>query len=282
MTMMDSPGHFLLPVDESPPPERLRWSMLLAVGAAVVLIHLALVTVFTPLAPDAGGNEALTAHSTAYISSKSIMREPLFLKLVDTYDPASFLHPPETVGFSFFRSTLDDFSLDAPSEPILPPRKLAELEPLPQLELEQVVRPLIRDVPGPEMDLDAEIAAVPAKPYPYCVLDSRPDVTLPAIPLDAQTERLLRRSPPSRPSVFELRRTTDVVTPSGDPGLGSPDPGCEMILKESCGNMELDLAARSWLDTLLNSQDVSKWSLTRGDRFRIVWSARAFGKEPSR
>ena len=53
--MTDAPGQFLLPVDESLPKERLRPSMLLLVGVAVVLIHLLLVTVFTPLKPDPAG-----------------------------------------------------------------------------------------------------------------------------------------------------------------------------------------------------------------------------------
>ena len=281
--MTDAPAqqHLRLPVDESAPPERLRWSMLLAVGAAVVLIHLALVTVFTPLAPDAGGNEAVADHSTAFISAQSMMREPLFLKQVDTYDPVSFLHPPEAVGFSFFRANRDDFSLDAPSEPVLLPQKLADLEPLPPFELEQVVRPLVRDVSAMDDDLNAAITA-PAVTYPYCVLDSRPDVTLPPITLSTQTERILRRLPPARPSVFELRHTAGVVSPAGDPGLSSPDPRCEAVLTESCGDVELDLAVRAWLDTLLNSQAASLWSPSLGDRFRVVWSARAFGKEPSR
>ena len=42
---------------------------------------------------------------------------------------------------------------------------------------------------------------------------------------------------------------------------------------------ELDLAARAWLDTIVNSQE--EIALRRGDRCRIVWSAKAFGKEPS-
>ena len=281
--MTDVPAqqrHLRLPVDESAPPERLRWSMLLAVGAAVVLLHLVLVTVFTPLAPDAVDNEAGADHSTAYISSQALMKEQLFLKQVETYDPVSFLHPPDAVGFSFFRSARDDFSPDAPFEPVFPERKLAELEPLPPAELEPVVRPLVRDVPGTNADSDTEIPAAPTVTYPYCVADSRPDVAFPAFPLDTQSERILRRSPPSRPSVFELGHTTEVVSASGD--LGSPDPGCEAILTESCGDVELDLAARVWLDTLLNSQDAPKGSLVTGDRLRVIWSARAFGKEPSR
>ena len=50
--MTDAPGQLMLPIDESLPKERLRRSMLLLVGAAVVLIHLLLITVFTPLKPD--------------------------------------------------------------------------------------------------------------------------------------------------------------------------------------------------------------------------------------
>ena len=53
--MTDAPGQFMLPVDESPPKERLSRPMLLAVGAAAVLIHLALLTVFTPLKPEPAG-----------------------------------------------------------------------------------------------------------------------------------------------------------------------------------------------------------------------------------
>lgn len=281
--MTDAPAqqqHLRLPVDESPPPERLRWPMLLAAGAAAVLIHLALVTVFTPLAPDAGGNEAGTDHSTAYISSQAMKQEPFFQKMVDTYDPVSFLHPPEEVGFSFFRSSGDDLSLEAPSGPVLPPQTLAELEPVPPFELDQVVRPLVREIAGIDEDLDAEALAVPIISYPYCVVDSRPEVALPAIPLDAQSERILRRSRPSRPSVFELRHTPQVVSVSGDPGLA--DPRYEAILTESCGDVELDLAARAWLDTLLNSQDAPVQSFRYGDRFRVIWSAGALGKEPFR
>ena len=279
--MTDTPAqqHLRLPVDESTPPERLRWPMLLAVGTAAVLIHLALITVFTPLAPDAGGSAAGASHSTAFISSQFVQEEPFFLKMVDTYDPVSFLHPPEEVGFSFFRANRDDFTLDAQSEPVLPPQSPAELDPLPPFELEAVVRPLARDIAGTDDDPDA--IAAPVVSYPYCVADSRPDVTFPAIPLDTQTERILRRTLPSRPSVFEIRHTPEiVVSTGGDPGVGTPDPRCEAILTESCGVAELDLAARSWLDTLLNSQDAPE-SFSRGDRCRVVWSAKALGKEPS-
>ncbi len=279
--MTDAPGQFLLPVDESAPPERLRWPMLLAAGAAVVLIHLALVTVFTPLAPDTGERKAGTGFAASFISSQAMMQEPLFQKMVDTYDPVSFLHPPEEVGFSFFRFAQDDFSLGAPSEPVLPPQKLAELNPPPPFEPGPVVRPLVRDVPDVDDALRAE--AVPVSELcPYCVADSRPNVKFPAFPLDAQTERILRRTPPSRPSVFELRQTTDVISdPDEDDRLpGESGPSCEAVLTESCGVAELDLAARAWLDTLLNSQDAPP-SLRRGDRCRVVWSAKAIGKEPS-
>ena len=273
----------LLPVDESPPPERLRWPMLLAAGTAVVLIHLALVTVFTPLAPEPVGDASSRAdRATMFLSASTADADPLFLKLVDVYDPVSFLHPPEEVGFSFFRMTQDDFSLETPSEPVLPPQKFTELEPLPPFEPDPVVRPLVRDVADADEALDAEAAAAPTVSYPYCVVDSRPDVILPAIQLDSQERRILLRSPPSRPSLFELRHVAEIVLSAGD--LGGSDPGCEAILTESCGDVELDLAARAWLDTLLNSQDarMQTWSLRRGDRFRVVWSAKALGKEPSR
>ena len=279
--MTDAPGQILLPVDESAPPERLRWPMLLAAGVAVVLIHLALVTVFTPLAPDTGERKNGTGYFTSFLSSHAMAQEPLFQKMVDTYDPVSFLHPPEEVGFSFFRSVQDDFSLGAPSEPVLPPSSLADLKPLPPSEPDPVVRLLVRDVPVMDDELQAE--AVPVSDLcPYCVADSKPQVKFPAFPLDAQTERILRRTPPSRPSVFELRQTTDVVSDPNKDDLpsGESDPSCEAILTESCGVAELDLAARAWLDTLLNSQDAPA-SLRRGDRCRVVWSAKAVGKEPS-
>ena len=271
---------FRLPVDASPPPERLRWPMLLAVGAAVLALHIALVTIFTPLAPEQNEPPSQNEHSTLFVSSQTMAREPDFLKMVGIYDPIAFLHPPEEVGFSFFRVTRDDFSLDAPSGPVLLPRMFTELEPLPPLELEPVVRHLPLEVAETYADLDDEaVFAAPAVSYPYCVADSRPDVTFPAIRLDTRMARILQRTPPSRPSVFELRHTTEVV--SSTEAAASRDPRCEAILTESCGNSELDLAARAWLDTLVNSQEENESALRRGDRCRVVWSAKAFGKEPA-
>lgn len=268
--------HLRLPVDASPPPERLRWPMLLAVAAAALALHLALVSVFTPLAPEKTESAGRADHSMLFISSRTAAAAPDFLKMVDTYDPVSFLHPPEDVGFSFFRSAGFDFSLDAPSEPVLLTQSLPELEPLPPSELEPVVRPLAWTV-ADELP-DAEIAPVSVPSYPYCVADSRPDAAIPAFPLDAQTERILRRSPPARPSVFELRQTSDVISGLPDSKAGGC-PDCEAILTESCGVAELDLAARAWLDTTANSQAGA--AFRRGDRCRIVWSAAARGKEPS-
>ena len=94
-----------LPVDTSPPPERLRWPMLLGAAAAALALHLALVTIFTPLAPEQNENTGRTDHSMLFISSRVAAAQPDFLKMVDTYDPVSFLHPPEEVGFSFFRTS---------------------------------------------------------------------------------------------------------------------------------------------------------------------------------
>jgi hypothetical protein len=274
MTETAAQQHFRLPVDDSPPKERLRWPLLLAVAAGVLLLHAALVTVFTPLAPEQNQTANRTDHSATFVSSLITAVYPDFLDKVDIYDPIAFLHPPTEVGFSFFRVTQDDFSLESPSEPVLPPRKFAELDPLPPFEPEPVVRPLVLETAGTDTDPDAEIIAAETVSYPYCVADSRPDVSLPAIPLDAQSERILRRTPPSRPSVFELRDASGVV-----PG-SAVFPRCEAILTGSCGVAELDLAARAWLDTLVNSQEET--SLRPGDRCRVVWSAKAFGKEPSR
>ena len=280
MTETAAQQHLRLPVDASPPPERLRWPMLLAAGAGVLLLHLALVTVFTPLAPEQNGPAGPTEHSTLFVSSQTMAREPDFLQMVGIYDPIAFLHPPEDVGFSFFRATRDDFSLDAPTGPVLPPRKFTDLEPLPPLELEPVVRPLLLNIAETDADPDDEtIFAAPAVAYPYCVTDSRPDVKFPAIPLDTRTARILQRTPPSRPSVFVLRKPLEAVSAPGD-DPGSQSPRFETILTESCGNAELDLAARAWLDTLVNSQE-EMTALRLNDRCRIVWSAKAFGKEPA-
>jgi hypothetical protein len=277
MTETAAQQHFRLPVDDSPPKERLRWPMLLAAATGVLLIHAALVTVFTPLAPEQNEPANRTDHSAIFVSSLITAVYPDFLNKVDTYDPIAFLHPPAEVGFSFFRVTQDDFSLESPSEPVLPPRKFAELEPLPPFEPEPVVRPLALSIPRMEPDSEAELMAAGTVSYPYCVADSRPDVNLPAFPLDTQSERILRRTPPARPSVFELRNSSGVIPSPADPG---GFPRCEAILTGSCGITELDLAARAWLDTLLNSQEETE--LRPGDKCRVVWSAKAFGKEPSR
>lgn len=276
MTETAAQQTFRLPVDDSPPPERLRWPMLLAAAAGVLLLHLALVTVFTPLAPEQNEVGSRTEHSALYVSSRTMAASPEFLNTVDVYDPIAFLHPPAEVGFSFFRVTQDDFSLESPSEPVLPPRKFAELEPLPPFEPEPVVRPLALLIPRSELDFEAELTAAETVSYPYCVADSRPDVNLPVLPLDTQSERILRRTPPSRPSVFELRNTAGVISVPPDSAVF---PRCEAILTGSCGVAELDLAARAWLDTLVNSQEDA--SLRPGDRCRVVWSAKAFGKEPA-
>lgn len=277
MTETAAQQHFRLPVDDSPPPERLRWPMLLAAAAGVMLLHLALVTVFTPLAPEQNEAGSRTEHSALYVSSRTMAASPEFLNTVDVYDPIAFLHPPAEVGFSFFRVTQDDFSLESPSKPVLPPRKFAELEPLPPFEPEPVARPLALQIsPDIDMESGAELTAAETVSYPYCVADSRPDVNLPAIPLDTQSERILRRTPPARPSVFELRNTSGVISA---PPSSAECPRCEAILIASCGVAELDLAARAWLDTLVNSQEES--TLRPGDRCRVVWSAKAFGKEPA-
>ena len=270
-----------LPVDASPPPERLRWPMLLGVAAAALALHLALVTIFTPLPPEQNKNGNRTDHSMLFISSRVMASEPEFMKKVDTYDPIAFLHPPEAVGFSFFRISGDDFTLDSPSEPLLPPQKPAELKPLPPFASEPVVRPLAQSVVDDTGEIpDAEAVSGSALSYPYCVADSRPDAALPACPHDTRTERILRRSPPARPSVFELRQTFDLFLSAPDSGSESGGfPRCEAVLTESCGVAELDLAARAWLDTVANSQEGA--SFRPGDRCRIVWSAEAMGKEPS-
>ena len=269
-----------LPVDDSPPRERLRWPMLAAVGAVVLVLHLALVTVFTPLPPESGDGETGPDHSMLFVSSRAAARDPLFLKMVEIHDPIAFLHPPQEVGFSFFRTSREDFALEAPPEPLLP-RKPAELEPLSLPPIEPVVRPLVRDV----AESDGDWGAVPPEPaavsYPYCVADSQPAAVFPAIPLDPQMERVLRRSPPSRPSVFVLRSPASVLQPDADSASLKAAVPLVVVLAESCGVVELDLAARAWLDTLLNSNDVPGFQLVPGRRCRVVWSAAALGKEPS-
>jgi len=267
--------HLRLPVDDSPPGERLRWPMLAAVAAGVLLFHVALVTVFTPLAPDSGQSESAADRSMLFVSSQAAANDPRFLKMVDTYDPIAFLHPPEEVGFSFFRAARDVFALDTPVE--LPvPAKLAELEPAPVPAIDPVVRPLVREVAESDADWDAAPPETAIVTYPYCVADSQPDAAFPAIPLDSQMERVLRRSPPSLPSVFVLESPASVLHLAAN---DDPVP-LAVTLAESCGVAELDLAARAWLDTILNSGDVPGFQLIPGRRCRVVWSPAALGKEP--
>lgn len=271
-----STEHLRLPVDDSPPRERLRWPMLAAVAAIVLLLHLALVTVFTPLAPGSDQSESAADRSMLFISSQAAANDPQFLKMVDTYDPIAFLHPREEVGFSFFRATRDEFALDTPAE--LPvPAKPAELEPLPVPAIDPVVRPLVREVAESDADWDAAPPETAIVSYPYCVADSQPGAVFPAIPLVPQMERVLRRSPPALPSVFVLESSASVLQQAAN---SDPAP-LAVILSESCGVAELDLAARAWLDTLLNSGDVPGFQRIPGRRCRVVWSAAALGKEPS-
>ena len=280
MTDVSAQQQLRLPVDASPPAERLGRPLLLVVGVIVLALHLALVVVFTPLAPEPVEAGVRTGHSASFMSSGVTAASPVFMKTVDTYDPIAFLHPPESVGFSFFRASGDDFSLEAPSEPVLLPPKFTEPEPLPPFEPEPVARQLARDAADTDDALETEVASVSGLSYPYCVADSKSDVKFPAFPLDAQTERILRRSPPSRPSVFELR-SASVPPPSATARIsGSSDPSVAVILTESCGDAGLDLAARAWLDTLLNSQDAPE-QMVLGDRCRVIWSAKALRKEPS-
>ena len=89
-------------------------------------------------------------------------------------------------------------------------------------------------------------------------------------------ERVLRRSPPSLPSVFVLESPASVLHLAAN---DDPVP-LAVTLAESCGVAELDLAARAWLDTILNSGDVPGFQLIPGRRCRVVWSPAALGKEP--
>lgn len=265
--MTDAPAHFLLPVDESAPPERLRWPMLLAVTAAVVLIHLALFTVFTPLEPEpADDASSLADRATFFLSSRVTDADPLFLKMVDTYDPISFLHPPDPVGFSFFRAVQAETGPEASFEPPLP-AKLSPVQQVPRIALTPVSRPLLPD--GPVYDSE-EVPAAPAPAYPYWAADSVSGVVFPEFRLNAASERILRRQSPSTPSVFRVKA----------PLLS--DLPYEAILEETCGAGDLDLAARAWLDTLLNSADCPADLKKDGIFCRVVWSAAALGKGSAR
>lgn len=262
--MTDAPGQFLLPVDESLPKERLRRSMLLLVGAAVVLIHLLLVTVFTPLKPDpAGGTVPRADRTTLYVSSRVTDSEPLFVKMVDTFDPVSFLHPPEEFGFSFFRTSQAENGPDASFDLPLP-AKLSSVPAAQQISLTAVSRPLLPDVP----DYDSEAATVVTPVYPYWAADTASGVVFPVFHLGAAEERTLQRQRPSEQSVFLVK--TPVL----------PDLPFEAVLEKSCGVAELDLTARAWLDTLLNSSDCPA-GLKNGGFCRVVWSAESLWKEAS-
>lgn len=262
--MTDTPAQFILPVNESAPPERLRWPMLLAAGAAVVLIHLALFNVFTPLAPDPVVDAASRAdRATSFLSFRSVEADPLFLKMVDRYDPISFLHPPETVGFSFFRTAQVETGPDAPFELPLP-EKFSSVPRTPQIAMTAVNRPFLPDVPDYDLEEAETLAAAPA--YPYWAADSVSGVGFPIFQLSAASDRILRRQRPSNPSVFRIKA----------PLL--PDLPYEATLEESCGVEDLDLAARAWLDTLLNSSDCPAGLKDGGGFCRVVWSAAALRK----
>ena len=262
--MTDAPGQFLLPIDESPPKERLRRSMLLLAAVAVVLIHLLLVTVFTPLKPDpAGGTVPRADRTTLFVSSRVMDSDPLFLKMVNTFDPVSFLHPPEEYGFSFFRISQAETGPDASFELPLS-EKFSSVPAAPQISLAAVSRPLFRDVP----DYDPEAAPVVTPVYPYWAADAASGVVFPAFRLGVAEERVLQRQRPSEQSVFLVK--TPVL----------PDLPYEAVLEKSCGVAELDLAARAWLDTLLNSSDCPA-GLKDGGSCRVVWSAESLRKEAS-
>lgn len=263
--MTDAPGQrFLLPVDESPPPERLRRPLLLAAGAAVVLLHLALLTVFTPLKPEPAGSTGPRAdRTTLYVSSRVLKSDPAFLKMVDAYDPVSFLHPPEEFGFSFFRTARDEDGPDAAFELPLP-AVFSAVPPAPPIPLTAAARPLLLD--SPDDDPENLPAATPS--YPYWASSSS-GVVFPAFSLAAAEERIMRRQRTADQSVFLVKA----------PVLS--DLPFEAVLERSCGVSELDMAARAWLDTLLNSSDCPAGLKTGGAVCRVVWSAEALKKEAS-
>lgn len=266
--MTDAPGQqsLLLPIDESPPPERLRRPLLLAAGAAVILLHLALLTVFTPLKPEpADSTDPRADRTTLYVSSRVLKSDPAFLKMVDAYDPVSFLHPPEEFGFSFFRTARDEDGPDASFELPLP-AVFSAVPPAPPIPLTAAARPLLPDVPDDNPDKDKAPAAVP--PYPYWASSSS-GVVFPAFRTAAAEERILRRQRPADQSVFLVKA----------PVL--QDLPYEAVLENSCGVSELDMAARAWLDTLLNSSDCPAGLKTGGTVCRVVWSAEALKKEAS-
>ncbi len=264
--MTDAPAQYKLPIDESPPPERLRRSLLLAVGAAVILIHLVLFSVFTPLKPDPAGDAVPRAdRTTLYVSSRITAEDPFFMTMVDVYDPVSFLHPPERVGFSFFRMSQAEDGPEAPFELPLP-EKLSPVPQTSQISLGSVSRPLLPDVP----DYDSEALPAAAAPsYPYWASDSASGIVFPLFRLGGAEERTLQRQHPSEQSVFLVKA----------PLL--PDLPYEAVLERSCGVAELDLAARAWLDTLLNSSDCPAGLKDGGGFCRVVWSAETLRKEAS-
>ena len=254
---------FMLPVDESPPRERLGWPMLLGAGAAALMIHLALFTVFTPLKPEPAGDAVPRAdRTTLFVSSRVSSSDPAFLKMVGTYDPVSFLHPPEEVGFSFFRTNRDETGPEAPFDLPLP-EKFSPLPQTPPVQMAVVSRPIRPDVP--DYDPDAPPAAAPA--YPYWASSAASDVVFPTFLLSAAEERTLQRQRPSKQSVFLVKA----------PVLR--DLPYEAVLEKSCGFADLDLAARAWLDTLLNSSDCPAGLKTGGGVCRVVWSAEALRNE---
>ena len=233
MTDAAAQQHSRLPVDASPPPERLNSSMLLAAAAAALLLHLALVAIFTPLAPEQNEGGEQAGHSALFVSSP----DAAFLKMANIYDPVTFLHPPADVGFSFFQANRDDFALESSSTPVSVPQMFADLEPLPPFEFDPVAGPLSPFIAETDAFSDAEPAPV-AVSCPYCVADSKPEVQFPALVLDTQAERMLRRSPPDRPSVFEIRpAAAEILSVASAPDV----PFAKVILMESCGQ------EHSWL-----------------------------------